>query len=199
MGLRVEFSPASFVVDTLQRLVPQRQPMRRDFGIAQITTPRGTAQVVRRELASLPFCTLTEFATKPAPEASPAPRDRVLLVAPMSGHFAFILREMVLGFLPTADVAVTDWHNARFVPLSAGDFGFDENIETVIRGIERLGPGVHVCALCQAVVPALAAIAVLARRSPALAPRSLTLLGGPVDPLANPTRVVRLLRQRPLE
>ncbi len=173
--------------------------MRRDFGIAQITTPCGPAQVVRRDLASLPFCTLTEFAIRPAGDASPAPRDRVLLVAPMSGHFAFILREMVLGFLPTADVAVTDWHNARFVPLSAGDFGFDENIETVIRGIERLGPGVHVCALCQAVVPALAAIAVLARRSPALAPRSLTLLGGPVDPLANPTRVVRLLRQRPLE
>jgi poly(3-hydroxybutyrate) depolymerase len=173
--------------------------MRRDFGIAQITTPRGTAQVVRRELASLPFCTLTEFATKPAPEAPATPRDRVLLVAPMSGHFAFILREMVLGFLPTADVAITDWHNARFVPLSAGDFGFDENIETVIGSIERLGPGVHVCALCQAVVPTLAAIAVLARRNPALAPRSLTLLGGPVDPLANPTRVMRLLRQRPLE
>jgi poly(3-hydroxybutyrate) depolymerase len=178
--------------------------MRRDFGIAQITTPRGPAEIVRRDLASLPFCTLTEFAAKPAagtPQDRLAhmPRDRVLLVAPMSGHFAFILREMVLGFLPTADIAVTDWHNARFVPLSAGDFGFDENIETVIRSIERLGPGVHVCALCQAVVPTLAAIAVLAQRNPALAPRSLTLLGGPVDPLANPTRVVRLLRQRPLE
>ena len=120
-----------------------------------------------------------------------------MLVAPLSGHFAFILREMILGLVQNASVSVTDWRNASYVPLSAGEFGFDENIDTIARSIEIIGPGAHVIALCQGAVPTLAATALLAEHQPELAPRSLTLLGGPVDPLANPTRVVKLLRQTP--
>ena len=104
---------------------------------------------------------------------------------------------MVLGLVRDADVSVTDWRNARYVPLSAGEFGFDENIDTIARSIKIIGPGAHVIALCQGTVPALAATALLAEHQPELAPRSLILMGGPVDPLANPTRVVQLLRQAP--
>jgi poly(3-hydroxybutyrate) depolymerase len=165
---------------------------RRDFGIGGVAGAGRATEIRQRDLARLRLCNLTEFA------ATPRGGERVLLVAPLSGHFALILREMVIGFLPGARVCVTDWLNARFMPLSEGDFGFDDNIEVIIESIKRLGPGVHVCALCQAVVPALAAVAILSRDDPELAPRSLVLVGGPVDPLANPTRVVRLLRQRPL-
>lgn len=104
---------------------------------------------------------------------------------------------MVLGLVRNANVSVTDWRNARYVPLPAGEFGFDENIDTIARSIKILGPGAHVIALCQGAVPALAATALLAEHQPELAPRSLILMGGPVDPLANPTRVVQLLRQAP--
>jgi len=179
-------------VDAMSRLVPRQEPMRRDFGIDSVLGHAGAVQIRQRDLVRFPFCALTEFAG--APNAG----DRMLLVAPLSGHFAFILREMVIGLLPTSTVCVTDWLNARFVPPSEGDFGFDENIEVVIDSIRRLGSGLHVCALCQAVVPALAATAILSLHEPSLAPRSLVLIGGPVDPLANPTRVVQLLRQRSL-
>ena len=167
--------------------------MRRDFGISELVEDGRLVQIRRRDIARLPFCILGEFA------GTPAPQDRVLLIAPLSGHFGYILREMVLGFLPGSAVYVTDWLDARFVRQSAGDFGFDENIEVIVESIRRLGPGVDVCALCQAAVPTLAATAVIAQQEPCLAPRSLTLIAGPVDPLANPTRVVRLLRQRPLD
>lgn len=106
---------------------------------------------------------------------------------------------MVLGLVGKADISVTDWCNARYVPLQAGDFGFDENIGTIARSIKTTGPGAHVVALCQAALPALAAIALISELRPDLAPRSLTLIGGPVDPLANPTRVVQLLRRTPLD
>lgn len=170
----------------------QRQAMRRDFGIAAVGRNGEAAAIRQRDLAALPFCTLTEFA------GTPDIGNRMLLVAPLSGHFAFVLREMVIGFLPSSSVCVTDWLNARFLPGAEGEFGFDENIEVIVESMKRLGPGLDVCALCQGVVPALAATAILSRHEPGLAPRSLVLMAGPVDPLANPTRVVRLLRQRSL-
>lgn len=171
---------------------PTEQPVRRGFGIRHIAVGRGFIDVNQRDLAVWPFCALSEF------RAAGPGRNRVLLVAPLSGHFPFILRELVIDLVGKADVTVTDWLNARFVPLTAGEFGFDENIECIARSIKLLGAGLHVIALCQGVVPALAATAILSRDEPDYAPASLTLIGGPVDPLANPTRVVRLLRQRSL-
>ena len=167
--------------------------MRRDFGISHISGDDRSIQIGQRDLISWPFCVLTEFTVATNTD------DCILLIAPLSGHFALILREMVIGFLPRSRVYVTDWLDARHVPLSARDFGFDENIEVIIQSIKRLGPGLHVCALCQGVVPALAATAILSQHNPSLAPLSLTLIGGPVDPQANPTRVVKLLQQRPLD
>ena len=185
--------PAPYANDMLGWFNFDQQPAQRDFGISTVADEHGRLlEYHREELATWPFCTLTEFS------AAATPCNRILLVAPLSGHFAFILREMVVGLADEASVSVTNWRNVRFVPISAGDFGFEENIEAILQSIETLGPGVDVIALCQGVVPALAATAILAQRRPKLAPRSLILMGGPVDPLANPTRVVQLLRQRPL-
>lgn len=184
---------APFGAGLAHTLVQQRQPIRRDFGIDSVTHGGEAVPVRTRDIASFPFCALTEFA------AAPGGGERVLLVAPLSGHFGFVLREMVLGLLPASRVYVTDWFNARFVPVAAGDFGFDDNIDCIVHAVRRLGPGVHLCGICQGVLPALAATAILAREAPGLAPATLTLVGGPVDPLANPTRVVNLLRGRPLD
>ena len=179
--------------NALRWFVPRNEPAQRGFRISTVRVAGRRVEVRKTDLAKWPFCTLSEFA------GDPSGNKRILLVAPLSGHFAFILREMVLGLVRNANVSVTDWRNARYVPVSAGEFGFDENIDTIARSIKMLGPGAHVIALCQGAVPALAATALLAEHEPELAPRSLILLAGPVDPLANPTRVVQLLRQSPPE
>jgi poly(3-hydroxybutyrate) depolymerase len=176
--------------DALRWFVPRNEPAQRGFRISTAGEGGRRVEVRKSDLAKWPFCTLSEF-------TADADKHRILLVAPLSGHFAFILREMVSGLVRNASVSVTDWRNASYVPLSAGEFGFDENIDTIARSIEIIGPGAHVIALCQGTVPALAATALLAEHQPELAPRSLILLGGPVDPLANTTRVVELLRQAP--
>lgn len=184
---------APFGADALSWFAPRSEPAQRGFRISAAGSGARRVEVHKADLAKWPFCTLSEFGSACSGE------HRILLVAPLSGHFAFILRDMVLGLVRTANVSVTDWRNARFVPLPAGEFGFDENIGTIARSIRTLGPGTHVIALCQGAVPALAATALIAEREPHLAPRSLILMGGPVDPLANPTRVVQLLRQAPLQ
>jgi poly(3-hydroxybutyrate) depolymerase len=184
----IPFSP-----NNLRWFVPRDEPAHRGFRISAAYDGRKRITVRKAELAKWPFCSLAQFSS------DRCGRDRILLVAPLSGHFPFILREMVMGLVGKADIGVTDWCNARYVPLQAEDFGFDENIGTIARSIKTLGPGAHVVALCQAAVPALAATALIAELRPDLAPRSLTLIGGPVDPLANPTRVVHLLRRTPLD
>jgi poly(3-hydroxybutyrate) depolymerase len=178
--------------NTLRWFVPRDEPARRGFRIAAAGDGRQRFEVHKTDLAKWPFCTLSEFSGESSGDR------RILLIAPLSGHFSFILREVVLGLVRNASVSVTDWRNARFVPLSAGEFGFDENIGTIARSLQALGPGAHMIALCQGAVPALAATALIAEQQPELTPRSLILMGGPVDPLANPTRVVQLLRQAPL-
>jgi poly(3-hydroxybutyrate) depolymerase len=186
-------SAIPFGANSLRWFIPRDEPAHRAFRIAAASDGSNRIAVRKAELAHWPFCTLAQFTGDRHPE------DRILLVAPLSGHFAFILREMVLGLVGKADIGVTDWCNARYVPLEAGDFGFDENIGTIARSIKTLGAGSHVVALCQAAMPALAATALIGELRPDLAPRSLTLIGGPVDPLANPTRVVQLLRRTPLD
>jgi poly(3-hydroxybutyrate) depolymerase len=177
--------------NALRWFVPRNEPAQKGFRIPSIGEDGQRLKVDKADLVRWPFCTLSEFT------GGSSGKNRILLVAPLSGHFAFILREIVIGLVRNADVSVTDWRNARYVPLSAGEFGFDDNIDIIARSIKLLGPGSHVIALCQGTVPALAATALLTEEEPDLAPRSLTLLGGPVDPLANPTRVVELLRQAP--
>src|SRR4029453_6182250 len=109
-----------------------------------------------------------------------SPGPRVLVVAPLSGHFATLLRNTVRTLLADFDVYLTDWHNARDVPLDEGAFGFDEYVDDVIRALETLGPRVHVISVCQPCVPVLAALAVMAQRGDPRPARSATLMAGPI-------------------
>ncbi|WP_299615402.1 polyhydroxyalkanoate depolymerase [uncultured Tateyamaria sp.] len=118
------------------------------------------------------------------------PRSRkVLLVAPMSGHYATLLRSTVISLLPDCEVYITDWHNARDIPVSAGKFDVEDYTLYLVDYMRHLGPDSHVIAVCQPAPLTLAATAYLAEEDPKAQPRSLTLIGGPIDPDATPTEV----------
>jgi len=119
-------------------------------------------------------------------------QPRVVLFAPMAGHFPTLLRQTIRTLLPDHDVYLTDWHNARDVPLAAGAFGFDDYITHTIKFIEHVGPGTHVVAVCQPCAAVLAAIAVMAESGNVAQPASMTLMAGPVDTRINPTKVNEL-------
>ncbi|CAN0606177.1 unnamed protein product, partial [Ectocarpus sp. 12 AP-2014] len=123
---------------------------------------------------------------------------KVLLVAPMSGHYATLLRGTVKALLPEHDVYVTDWTDARTVPASEGRFGLDEYIAYLMEFIQTLGDDVHVIAVCQPAPLVLATVALMAANKDACQPLSMTLMGGPVDAAASETEVTRLAVSRPL-
>ncbi len=132
-------------------------------------------------------------------KATAVRQPRVLVVAPMSGHFATLLRGTVQVLLPDNDVYITDWHNARDVPLAAGPFGVDEFIATIIRFLEVMGPGSHVLAVCQPVAAVLAAVAIMAEDRNRAVPRSMTLMAGPIDTRVSPTKVNELANSKNIE
>lgn len=137
-------------------------------------------------VAEKPYCNLLHFRRRSRKlEAQP----KVLMVAPMSGHFATLLRGTVREFLPDHEVYITDWRNVRDVPASEGEFHFDDYVEYLIGFLEHLGPDTHVVAVCQPCVPALVAAAVMAATNNPNLPSSMTLMGGPVDTRINPTDV----------
>jgi poly(3-hydroxybutyrate) depolymerase len=163
------------------------------FGITE-TVVDGDVLPVREEAALVtPFATLLHFA-----KDTPAAQPPVLLVAPMSGHFSTLLRATVRTMLPDHDVYLTDWHNAREVPVSAGAFGLDAYTEHLIAFLHAIGPGAHMIAVCQPCVQALAATALMAEDDDPDRPRSLTLMAGPVDGRINPTEVNCLAVEHPL-
>jgi poly(3-hydroxybutyrate) depolymerase len=141
-----------------------------------------------------PFGTLLHF-KKNIDAAQP----RVLLVAPLSGHFATLLRATVRTLLADHDVYITDWHNVRDVPRSGGRFGFDEYIQHIVDFLETIGPGAHVVAVCQPCVAVLVAAAVMAQDANPAQPRSMTLMAGPIDTRVNPTKVNELANSKPME
>src|ERR1700675_1449544 len=124
---------------------------------------------------------------------------RVLLVAPLAGHFATLLRGTVATMLADHDVYITDWQNARDVPLPDGPFGLDDCVGHLISFLELLGPGSHVVAVCQPTVATLAAVALMAEDGNPAQPRSMTLIAGPNDTRINPTQVDELAVRTPLE
>ncbi|HVO01827.1 MAG TPA: polyhydroxyalkanoate depolymerase [Candidatus Cybelea sp.] len=140
-----------------------------------------------------PFSTLLHF-RKPLRSLQP----KVLLVAPMSGHFATLLRATVRTLLPEHDVYLTDWHNARDVPVNQGRFGLDEYVEHLIAFMEELGPA-HVIAVCQPCVQVLTAVAAMAEKRHPAQPRSMTLMAGPIDTRINPGKVNELARSQTME
>ncbi len=157
----------------------------------------GNAQVaVREEVAlDMPFGNLLHFVKDDVAVDQP----RVLVVAPMSGHFSTLLRNTVETLLRDHDVYITDWKNARDVPLSAGRFGFDDYVDYVIRFLQELGEGAHLVSVCQPCVPAMAAVALMSEDQDKATPRSMTLMGGPIDPNAAPTAVNDLANEKPIK
>ena len=156
--------------------------------------PFGIDGVTEEIADDTPFGSLLHFRKE-----VPAVQPRVLLVAPMSGHFATLLRHTVQVMLPEHDIYITDWKNARDTPLSEGRFGLDEFVDHLIRFLHVIGPGGHVVAVCQPAVPALAAAAVMAEAGDSALPRSLTLMAGPIDTRVNPTKVNELAQSRSIE
>ncbi len=156
----------------------------------------GNREVAVREEASrvTPFGTLLHF-RKDVDVAQP----RVLLIAPLSGHFATLLRATVRTMLAEHDVYITDWHNARDVARSDGRFGFDEYVQHVIDFLDAIGPGAHIVAVCQPCVAALVAAAVMAQTGHPAQPGSMTLMAGPIDTRVHPTKVNELARSKPIE
>jgi poly(3-hydroxybutyrate) depolymerase len=150
-----------------------------------------TEEVVARDV----WCELLRFRREAARPDDP----KVLIVAPLSGHFATLLRGTVEAFLPDHDVYITDWTNARDVPVSAHDFDLDDYIGHVIQYIKLLGDGVHVMAVCQPAVPVLAAVALMNADGDPNCPASMTLIGGPIDTREAPTEVNAFAKRHSLE
>jgi len=166
------------------RITNQRPP----FGIGSVTVGNQIAEVREEVALKLPFGDLLHFAK----DGIDTPQPKILVVAPLSGHFATLLRNTVATLLQDHDVYITDWRNARDVPLSEGDFGLDDYTDYVIRFLEEIGPRPHMLAVCQPCVPALAAAAIMAEDDNPAQPRTMTLMGGPVDTRISPTTVNEL-------
>jgi polyhydroxyalkanoate depolymerase len=166
---------------------------RPSFGIAESNIGNRVVPVREEEIFATPFGTLLRFAKE---DVSAQPK--VLLVAPLSGHFATLLRDTVRVLLPEHDVHITDWANARDVGIWHGRFGFDEYVEHLMLFLRAMGPGAHVVAVCQPCVQALAAAALMAEDDDPCQPLSLTLMAGPIDTRVNPTKVNELATGRPI-
>jgi poly(3-hydroxybutyrate) depolymerase len=177
------------------QLVASARPthVRPDWGIDSVVVDGQATEVEVRSATSTPFATLLHFATPAAGD-----RPRVLLVGPISGHFATLLRPTVRTLLADHDVHVLDWHNARDIPVDAGRFGLDEYIDHVMAAVRHIGPDTHVLAVCQPAPLVLAAVAVLAAAGDPAQPSSLTLIAGPVDTRINPNRINAMAARRPL-
>jgi poly(3-hydroxybutyrate) depolymerase len=164
------------------------------FGIERVRVGTEDVAVTETEVRVTPFCTLLHF-KKETDVAQP----KVLLVAPLSGHFATLLRGTASTLLADHDVYITDWHNARDVPTVQGRFGLDDFIDLVIRFIEDVGSNTHVVSVCQPCVPVLAAVAVMAEDKDPLQPLSVTLMAGPIDTRVNPTKVNELASSKSID
>ncbi len=163
-----------------------RMVVKPDWNIPPVTGQSGRDfPVVVETIVARPFGDLIQF-TMPGRDTR---KRRVLLVAPMSGHYATLLRKTVISLLPDCEVFITDWHNARDIPVSAGKFDVEDYTAYLASFMQALGPDTHVIAVCQPAPLTLAATAYLAEHDPASQPKSLTLIGGPIDPEANHTEV----------
>ena len=164
----------------------KRMVAKPDWGIRSIPGPDGQDHLIDiNVVVEKPFGDLIQFFVR---RRAPMAR-KILLVAPMSGHYATLLRSTVASLLPDADVFVTDWHNARDIPVSSGKFDIEDYTLYLVDFMRALGPDTHVIAVCQPAPLALAATAYLAAADPSAQPRSLTLIGGPIDPDAAATDV----------
>ena len=168
-----------------------------DWGIAETTTHGVRVPVVERVMWERPFGRLLHFEKGPSGVAVDQPK--LLIVAPMSGHYATLLRGTVATMLPDHDVYMTDWVDARMVPLAEGAFDLDDYIDYLISMLHLLGGGVHLMAVCQPSVPVMAAAALMETRGDPRMPASMTLIGGPIDTRISPTAVNTLANTHDLD
>jgi len=167
------------------------------FGLPSATIDGVDHEVVEEYVWSRPFCGLLHFA-RPSFEGS-AEQPKLLIVAPMSGHYATLLRGTVEAFLPTHQVYVTDWTDARVAPVALGRFDLDDYIDYLKEMLEHVGPGVHTLGVCQPAVPLIAAVALMDQAGNRCVPASMTLMGGPIDTRRSPTAVNQLAEKRGVE
>ncbi len=171
------------------------------FGLA--TTPMNgkKVRVVEKIVDEKPFANLIHFQKRfsATHTAKNKKQPKLLITAPMSGHHATLLRGTVEGLLPHADIYITDWLDARDVPLAEGGFDLHDYIDYLIHYFTLLGPNTHVMAVCQPSVPVLAAVAIMNARGNKNAPKSMTLIGGPIDTRESPTEVNQLAKDKPIE
>jgi poly(3-hydroxybutyrate) depolymerase len=168
-----------------------------EFGINE-TKVGGLTVPVREEIVlKKTFCNLLHF-DRDESVVGKRYDPKVLLIAPMSGHYATLLRGTVEAMIKEHNLYVTDWADARDIPLYEGDFGFEDFVDYIIEFIQFLGPNTHIIAVCQPAVPALAAVAVMAANDDPAQPASMTLMGGPIDTRRNPTQVNKLAEEKPI-
>ena len=182
--------PAALEMLTRFRLSHSRP----DFGIKSVKVDHKEVNVREEVALELPFGNLLHFAKN-----IDFRQPKVLIVAPLSGHFSTLLRGTVETMLEDHDVYITDWVNARDVPLAAGRFGVDEYVAYLIRFLEELGAGAHILAVCQPCVQAMAAVAVMSEDQHPATPLSMTLMAGPIDPRESPTDVNQLAVSKSLK
>lgn len=163
-----------------------------EFGIKHVKIGSRTVDVKEKIIKKKTFCNLLHF-KKDIKKKQP----KLLIVAPMSGHFATLLRGTVHDLLPFVDVYITDWLDAKEIPLSKGHFDLDDYIEYVMEFIKVMGKNTHVMAVCQPSVPVMAAASLMATDENPYAPASMTLIGGPIDVRKNPTEVNKVATERP--
>jgi poly(3-hydroxybutyrate) depolymerase len=164
------------------------------FGITETVVDGAVVPVEERVAVEKPFCRLVRFVKTGVRARQP----KVLLVAPLSGHHATLLRDTVRALLPEHDVHVTDWTDARMVPLEHGPFHLDDYVDYIREFIRCLGPDMHVISVCQPTVPVLAAVALMADAGEKIAPRTMVMMGGPIDARRSPTTVNDLATRRPM-
>lgn len=184
-------------LDMFERVT--RRYAKPEFGISATSIDGISHAVVQEAVWSRPFCNLLRFTVRSPQGAVVEGRKRVLIVAPMSGHYATLLRGTVEAMVAHADIYITDWIDARQVPLSSGLFDLDDYIDYVVEMLGHIGPGAHVMAVCQPSVPVLAAVAVMSQRGDPAVPASMTLMGGPIDTRRNPTVVNQLAVERGID
>lgn len=185
-------------LDLLHRLGKEYE--KPPFGLNSTVINGEEVPVIERTVMTKPFCKLIHFQRlfTESVAKSREPDPRVLIVAPLSGHHSTLLRDTVRALLPNHEVWITDWIDARMVPLSAGPFHLDDYVEYVIEFIRLLGPQVHLISVCQPTVPVLAAVSLMASANDPHQPRSMTMMGGPIDTRSSPTEVNALAVRKPL-
>jgi poly(3-hydroxybutyrate) depolymerase len=169
-----------------------------EFDIPSVVIDGNQVGIIEEKIVSKPFCNLIHFKKDlSAAQFANLKQPKVLVVAPLSGHHATLLRDTVRSLLPGHDIYITDWIDARMVPLSDGEFHLHDYVYYVQDFIRLLGPDVHLISVCQPTVPVMAAVSLMASANDPKLPRSMTMMGGPIDPRKSPTEVNSLAMKKP--